>query len=409
MRHTCLALGLLINLVACGRGGSAGRDTGGAAAGQASAVSSGPGGAGGDQTETSGGAGAGGAGGLTSTSMNSAAISGGVAGRSAETGGITAGRGAAGAGATGSSCGVQTVHASRGTPDVLLVLDRSATMTYGIDDECQCTGTDRGAPPCPKTCKDRWSTLVSAVSTVISATPSFLWGLKLFYTPDSAAGSGDARASSNVCAVSAEVEVPMSADSGPAILAKIQATIPEGNTPTQGAIVRATTYLKTVADQNGKFIVLATDGLPNCRPSATTVRPSEEDMPGTAAAIRAAYDAGFPVYVVGIGPQSSLSVLREFAQAGGTGHYFPATSPEELSAALLAITESVATCTFKLSATPPDPDNVTVLLDQKVIPLDSAHGWGYAGDTRTIELHGDSCNALKSSTTSTLTVRFNCA
>ena len=80
---------------------------------------------------------------------------------------------------------------------------------------------------------------------------------------------------------------------------------PAGNTPTADAIKYATTYLQTVKDGNKKFILLATDGDPNCAPGAAL--PSVPDVPGTVLAITAAKDAGFPVYVIGIGPGSLVA------------------------------------------------------------------------------------------------------
>jgi hypothetical protein len=104
-----------------------------------------------------------------------------------------------------------------------------------------------------------------------------------------------------------------------------------------------------------------------------------------------------------------LGALEELAMAGGTGHYYPATSPDELAAALSAITGSVATCAFTLGTSPPDANNVTVYLDQTLIARDGNNGWGFASDTRSIVLHGESCKVLKASNAATLTVHFNCA
>lgn len=92
----------------------------------------------------------------------------------------------------------------------------------------------------------------------------------------------------------------------------------------------------------------------------------------------------------------------------GTGHYYPATSPDQLTAALSSITETVATCTFTLNDSPPAAGKMTVTLDQTVLPKDDSNGWSFASDTRTFVLHGDACKMLKASTASTLKVQVEC-
>ena len=56
-------------------------------------------------------------------------------------------------------------------------------------------------------------------------------------------------------------------------------------------------------------------------------------------AIAAAKAAGFPVYVIGIGP--STGNLDKFAVAGGTTNYFPATSPQAMTDAFASISKAV--------------------------------------------------------------------
>jgi Mg-chelatase subunit ChlD len=399
MKYACLAFGLMFGVVACGRGGSAKIDGGGGAAGLAQGgEASSQGGSSateGNGSESSGGgqpattAGTGATGGTSSTPASATSTGGSsgivVAGAGAVAGQNTAGQRADQDGGSSMSCGVQVVNAARTTPDVLLVLDRSASMDNSIAEDRLCK-VDAGA-----TCKSRWSTLRSALTAAIADTPDLRWGLKLF--PTKASGS---------CAVSPDIEVPIGAGSVPAIVTAMAAATPEGNTPTRVVIQAAANYLKTVDDQNSKVILLATDGLPNCLDSRTI---SGDDLPATAAAIE---NAGFPVYVVGIGPEQALMSLEMLSQAGGTGHYLPATSPDELTAALTSIADTVASCTFKLSVPAPFLGSVTVALDQVVLAKDDVNGWGFAGDSRTIEVHGDACTKLKTSPTSTLAVRVDC-
>ena len=117
-------------------------------------------------------------------------------------------------------------------------------------------------------------------------------------------------------------------------------------------------------------------------------------------------DAGFLVYVIGIGP--SVGNLNNFAAAGGTGQYYPATSPQDLANALTAISTIVASCSFALATTPPDQNNVAVYLDKGLLQQDPSNGWSFGGNTQTIMLNGDACEKIKSGQATTVQVLFGC-
>ena len=70
------------------------------------------------------------------------------------------------------------------------------------------------------------------------------------------------------------------------------------STPTRAAENAAVTYLtQRLTDPNPKFIVLATDGQPNCPAIGQHVT---DDAPGAVTAVTTAKTAGFPTFVVGI-------------------------------------------------------------------------------------------------------------
>jgi hypothetical protein len=320
---------------------------------------------------------------------------------------VTGKGGSGGSGTSGvlptddANCGTQTNSTTKQPADVLLVLDRSGSMNNDIGQECQCTGStgSGGVDPCsdPTTCKDRWTTLCSAVAATVSSTPDIHWGLKLYTTPNSRS-----------CDVSSQVEVPIAANAGSQIESAIQSTKPENNTPTAAAIIAATAYLKTVNDPNNKVILLATDGQPNCKSGSRDS--STPDVDGTIAAIQAARQAGFLVYVVGIGP--SVGNLNSFADAGGTTQYYPATSPTQLAAALASISTTVASCTFTLATKPPDVNNVAVYLDKAIVQQDPAsapaNGWSFGANSQAIQLNGSTCERIKSGQASVVQVLFGC-
>ena len=300
------------------------------------------------------------------------------------------GNGAAGGGGntgqppTGdANCGSVTSSTNRVPADVLLVLDKSTSMTYATDSDETCNGGG---------CTARWPALTDAVNATLSATASSIsWGLKLY--PNS--GS---------CGVSNGVDVAISASAVPQIQSRISSTTPNGYTPTAQAIDAATAYLKTLNDANNKVILLATDGEPNCLPGESS---GTTNVPGTVTAIQAASAAGFPVYVIGIGP--SVGNLDNFAQAGGTNHYYPATSPQDLADAFADISQLVTTCTFTLSLDPDaDLDNVAVYLDKNLVQKDGTNGWSFGAGNQTVVLNGSSCEKVKSGAASKVEILVGC-
>jgi len=292
------------------------------------------------------------------------------------------------------NCGSQTSSTSHDPADVLLVLDRSGSMAWSMaEDNCYCDASLGTLCSNTTNCTARWTSLTSALNTTLTSASGIKWGLELFSSP----GGGN-------CSVSNTVQVQIGANSAAAIQTQISGATPGGYTPTATAINVATAYLKGVNDTSNKVILLATDGEPNCKGGGNN---TNDDKQGTLTAIAAAKAAGFLVYVIGIGP--SVGNLNEFAAAGGTGTYYPATSPADLATALASISTAVATCTFTLSATPPDVNNVAVYLDKNLVQKDAANGWSFGANSKTIVLNGTTCDKVKSGQGTTVQVLFGCA
>ena len=304
--------------------------------------------------------------------------------------------GADGAAEIPSCTGSELTRATRQPADVLLVLDRSGSMNFSITEECSCDPFSNPIVICADTsnCTTRWTSLAAAINSSLSSTPFLHWGLKVFPSPHALQ-----------CEVASGVDVPIGADTATAIQSQIAASTPDGETPTAFAITAATTYLKTVADANSKVILLVTDGKPNCGGPFPSV--FDEDVTGTLDAITAAFDAGFLVYVVGIGTGAGVENLDNFAQAGGTGNYFSAQSADGLTQAL-ASASKVASCTFALDAVPPDPDGVGVYLDKNLLPRDASNGWTFGATSQTILLHGTACDQALSAPPDAVEVLFAC-
>jgi hypothetical protein len=268
---------------------------------------------------------------------------------------------------------------------MLLVLDRSLSMTWSIAADSNCAA---GAA----NCSDRWTAVKAAVTATVNATPNIEWGLELFASPN----GGN-------CGVTNAPQVPIGANSGATMQTQIAAVAPSSYTPTAAAINVATAYLQTVTDGNNKAILLATDGEPNCGRGQNS---STSDLPNTLTALAAAKAAGFPVYVIGIGPSGAN--LTSMAQAGGTGDYYPATSTQQLSDALSKISTVVGTCSFTAASPPPDPTLVSVYVDKQLVPQDGNNGWTFGATTSTILLTGTYCDNVMSGSSTQVEILFGC-
>jgi hypothetical protein len=167
-------------------------------------------------------------------------------------------------------------------------------------------------------------------------------------------------------------------------------------------------YLKTVDDGNKKFILLATDGEPNCGLSTRTGRAdiNTVDVTGATDAMTTAKAAGFTAYVIGIGP--SLANLTKLAQAGSGRDFFPATSPEQLADALSSIGSIVGSCSFEANDVPPDPNNVAVYVNKQQVSRSDSEGWKYGGSEKEIVLTGKYCDQIQGGSDTDVQILFGC-
>jgi hypothetical protein len=292
------------------------------------------------------------------------------------------------------NCGNSASTMTQLPADLLLVLDRSGTMVNNIADDNPCD-------PSTGTCAERWSTMSQAMQVVLAASPaSIQWGLKLFSTPGLTDPVGTTPAG---CVVLPAMEVPMASGNSTAMVGTIAGTTPNYNTPTRAAIETAAAYLTKLDDGRTKYILLATDGEPNCKIDgeyATT-----PDLPAALGAIAAAKAAGVTVFVIGVGP--SAGNLDEMARQGGTGKFYPALSPQSLVAALNAIVGTVASCVYTMSAMPPDPNNLGVYLDKQLVTRSTADGWEVSS-SNAVTFYGPTCDRIKAGVYQDVQVLFGC-
>jgi hypothetical protein len=301
------------------------------------------------------------------------------------------------------NCGITSSETTRKLVDVMLVLDRSASMDWNIGEDCYCSTTGgTGVQACADTtnCTTRWNSVKPAVTSTLSSTNYVNWGLKFFPTPG---------ASSN-CIESTTMEVPITTTSAADVETEVNNATLSLSTPTAAALTAAADYLKTLDDGNKKFILLATDGEPNCGKNSRTgqLDINTPDVPGAADAAKAAFDAGISVYVIGIGP--NLGNLTQIAKSGSgdAKDYYSVTTPQQLADALTAISEVVGSCTFQSKTAPPDPENVAVYVNKQLIAKDANEGWDYGATKQDIELHGKYCDDIMAGQETSVQILFGC-
>src|SRR4051794_12870332 len=246
-----------------------------------------------------------------------------------------------------SNCGVKTQSAKMILPDIMLVMDRSLSMTNDVNDK-QCTGATGNNGNCGPNSK--WQLMVPALNQVITDTDAKVnWGM--FYLGDEP----------TQCGVATAPVVPVATMNATAITTSLTGNQFNGQTgtPTRRAVQGAVSYLTGLADQNPKYLLLATDGQPNC---ATATGLNTDDSTGTRQAVADALAANIPTFVVGIGNTGAAATLDQVAiaggrpQTGGATSYYQVNDAAALSSALGTIVGQAASCTFNIG---PAPDGTT--------------------------------------------------
>lgn len=335
------------------------------------------------------------------------------------TGGTSGTSGAGGLGATGGGndpsgvCEIIRANADPQVPDMMIVLDRSGSMTEGR----------------------RWQPSVSALKRVTQELQSQIaFGLAMFPAPpaDPSMVLGDAFAcitapdpqmcldmlDAQACAPGGIV-TPIAIDNAGPIGQILDQTVPAGGTPTPETLqLLVDEFANQSVDPDAlppaKYILLVTDGQPTC-PVGMGSMVTPDDVNASNAAMDALTGAGVKTYVIGYdtntpGNEALAQVLDGFAQRGGTGDTMH--RPVEDEASLLAVLQSIASelvsCTYVLDNAPSRADFVRVLLDGQQINLDDPNGWTLVGD-RTVEVQGAACDQLRSTGAHSIEVTVQCS
>lgn len=275
-------------------------------------------------------------------------------------------------------------------PDLLVVLDRSGSMT--------------AAPPVfPPVFDTKWNIMKNAlISITTQKDQSIKFGLLEFPSDEN-------------CAADATAEVPIALGAHTPFTTYFGSRSPGGNTPAHVALSSALSYYQSIpVNPAGRYVLFATDGLPNCLGGDPD---TASDM-ATVAAVTALMNAGIPTYVLGFGTFGlNTGVLNDAAVAGGkaksgTTKFYEANNANDLAMALQAIAGGiiVPSCTFQLASLPPDPDNVTVTINGVAVPRSPSHtnGWDYHPNAMTITFFGSYCSQIMMGSTTNVAFIYGC-
>ncbi len=336
-------------------------------------------------------------------------------------------------------CGATATAAQQVKVNLLFVVDKSGSMDNVPDGYSQ----------------NLWLSMNTALEGVLTGVQDLMnVGLELYPYPESASHPIALDCEDNCCEMPEQND--MNVQIGPGgrtvepILEALSETSPGGGTPTAEALRQALKYLQGAHLDGKTYVVLATDGGPNCNASTScdadactmhidgeckgvTDRNCCEEVPlgcldsdQTTDAIQNLRDSGFRTYVVGIpGSEPYEPALNEFALAGGVPNEDP-DDPEapsyyrvsasggvgELESTFRRITEQLVTsCTLPLSKVPPSRQLVNVAVDCTIIPQtddDGTVNWELSNDGLSVELLGNECERITDAGVRRLDVLLGC-
>jgi len=332
-------------------------------------------------------------------------------------------------------CGATRIEAQAVPVNVLFVIDKSGSMT----DQPQGFGSDK------------WSAMKQALEAALASVPPTVNSGLLVY-PASVFHTIPLDCEGDLCCevpeASEAVKVGVGPGSDEAIVQALSDTSPGGGTPTAAALAQALAYFtqgEGAELEGDRYVLLATDGGPNCDAALTCEKdactPNLDGAPqceggnccegagefclddaAVTAQIGALRAAGIATFVVGIpGSEKYEQYLDVFARAGGVprvgaDHDYFAVSAASGVSGLTSVfknitTELLRSCEVSLPEPPAQLRLVNVAIDCAVLPQQgNESGWEFddAAAPTSIIIHGPVCDDLKAEGARRIDVVYGC-
>ncbi|HEY3235962.1 MAG TPA: hypothetical protein VGJ84_14690 [Polyangiaceae bacterium] len=286
----------------------------------------------------------------------------------------------------GGQCGAAEFKLTENAPNVLILSDRSCSMSY-----CA-TGSTKG-----QTCRSGPSKFDWSVSAMVGLTTAFSgrvrWGLELFPDITGADCTQDPPSISPALGTESAIQSLLVSAQNPT-----DPWFPDGPcvTPIMATFQQVETLAELRDPQRANYVLLVSDGDEhNCGTIATNNTVTEQTIGNLAV-------AGIKTYIIGFftGASTYPDVLNRWAVAGGAPNpdpasdYYPATDLTTLQAAMEGIIFNLVGCDFQLDTQPASPD-IYVFINNFSVERNSPDGWSYNPDSNVVSFLGASCNTVR--------------
>lgn len=197
-----------------------------------------------------------------------------------------------------------------------------------------------------------------------------------------------------------------------AISSEYNAAEPKSNTPTGESVDQVVRALRAYAEPGPKYIIIASDGLPD----TCAVPKGSTGQPETVAAVQAAYAEGIEVYFLSVGSGSlSQEHMQDVANAGiglpiggsQKAPFFQAADALQLTSAFDSITDQLLSCDLQVNGVIDSSAIPTGVIYLDGQPLTIDEDWRPIDET-SFRLLGAACSTAQAAGPHTVTAHFAC-
>ncbi len=275
-------------------------------------------------------------------------------------------------------CSVLDVQVEAIAPTVVVVVDRSSSMTAEMGPNAE----------------TRWDVLESVLvdpgfGVVTTLESTVRYGMSVY-------------ANDGTTCPTLDVE-PADLNNANDIAQLYASLMPAGDTPTGEALTLVADALDADPAATGdRIMVLATDGEPD-----TCAMPNpQEGQPEALAAVEYAYGLGIRTFVIGVGDQNTTAHMQNMANAGvgvmqgePDAEFYVALDPDQLAVAFAEVLANARHCKLSLSSplTEAEAAACTLTVDGSPVTYGDPDGWELDAPDRA-ELVGAACEGIQGDT-----------